>query len=130
VAAPADVHNRRKLLYVEDNPVNLLLVQMILAQRQDIELLAAETGEAGLEIAVREHLDLILLDINLPGIDGFGVLERLKTAPVTRDIPVVAITGNAMPRDIERGMAAGFDDYLAKPLDVPRFLAVVDVLLA
>jgi len=130
VAAPADVHSRRKLLYVEDNPVNLLLVKMILAQRQDIELLAAETGEAGLEIAVREHLDLILLDINLPGIDGFGVLERLKTAPVTRDIPVVAITGNAMPRDIERGMAAGFDDYLAKPLDVPRFLAVVDVLLA
>jgi CheY-like chemotaxis protein len=111
---------------VEDNPANLRLVQKMLAEREDVEVIAASSAEAGLEIAVQARPDLILLDINLPGMDGFEALRSLRTNPVTRDIPVVAITANAMPRDLERGRAAGFSDYLIKPLDVARFHQVVD----
>jgi signal transduction histidine kinase/ActR/RegA family two-component response regulator len=126
-AAARDVAaNRCRLLCVEDNPANLRLVQKMLAEREDVEVIAASSAEAGLEIAVQVRPDLILLDINLPGMDGFEALRSLRANPVTRDIPVVAITANAMPRDLERGRAAGFSDYLIKPLDVARFHQVVD----
>ena len=77
-------------------------------------------------MAVRERPDLILLDINLPGMDGYGALERLREDPVTQSIPVIAVTANAMVRDVERGMAAGFFAYLAKPLDVSLFFETID----
>jgi signal transduction histidine kinase/ActR/RegA family two-component response regulator len=126
-AAARDVAaNRCRLLCVEDNPANLRLVQKMLAEREDVEVIAASSAEAGLEIAVQVRPDLILLDINLPGMDGFEALHSLRANPVTRDIPVVAITANAMPRDLERGRAAGFSDYLIKPLDVARLHQVVD----
>jgi CheY-like chemotaxis protein len=70
--------------------------------------------------------DLILLDINMPGMDGYRVLKILKAEPRLKDTPVIAITANAMPRDIERGMAAGFADYMTKPLDLARFLATIN----
>ncbi|MGK2952044.1 MAG: MASE3 domain-containing protein [Thiobacillus sp.] len=128
-AAPAVAGDRRRLLYVEDNPANLRLVEKILAKRQDIDFVAAASGEAGLKLVLQAPPDLILLDINLPDMNGFEVLRHLKDNPLTRNIPVIAVTANAMPRDIARGREAGFSDYLTKPLDVGHFNLMVDALL-
>lgn len=117
------------VLYIEDNPSNIKLVAQILGRRKHIHLLTAHTPELGIELALMRHPELILLDINMPGMDGYQVLEVFKADPVTKDIPVIAITANAMPRDIERGRAAGFANYLTKPLDVERFHKVVDAYL-
>lgn len=114
------------VLYVEDNPANLRLVQKILGKRTDIELFSATSAEEGLETVGRMHVDLILLDINLPGMDGFEVLQRLLADPSTRAIPVIAVTANAMAPDIERGKAAGFKDYVVKPIDVSVLLVAID----
>ncbi len=119
-------NGRHTVLCIEDNAANLRLVQKIVATRADIELLDAGTAEAGLEITARQSPDLILIDINLPGMDGFEALRRLRENPVTRTIPVVALTANAMTRDIERGRAAGFNAYLTKPIDVAEFLDMID----
>lgn len=119
----------RTLLYIEDNPANLRLVQKIIATRTGLKMLDAHTAELGLEIAKIQHPDLILLDINLPGMDGFEALRCLHNDPAISAIPVVAVSANAMERDIEKGMAAGFADYLTKPLDVPKLLALLDTLL-
>jgi PAS domain S-box-containing protein len=116
----------RRVLYIEDNLVNLRLVAKILARRPHIEVITAETPAQGIALALAHHPDLILLDINMPGMDGFAVLQVLKSDPGLAGIPVVAVTANAMASDIERGRAAGFSDYLTKPLDVLRFNAVVD----
>ena len=115
-----------KVLCIEDNLSNLILIQKILASRNNIELFEASSGELGLEIAMREPLDLILIDINLPGINGFEVLRRLKSDSLTKDIPMVALTANAMKQDIELAREVGFDDYLTKPIDVINFLDTVD----
>jgi CheY-like chemotaxis protein/anti-sigma regulatory factor (Ser/Thr protein kinase) len=120
---------RHRVLYIEDNPANLKLVAQILARSKDIELLTADNPQAGLALATAQAPSLILLDINLPGLDGYQVLARLKADPRLCAIPVVAVTAKAMPRDIERGMAAGFSDYLTKPLDLARFREVVERLL-
>jgi PAS domain S-box-containing protein len=117
------------VLYIEDNPANIKLVAQILGRRQHIRLLTAHTPELGIELALARRPDLILLDINLLGMDGYQVLEVLKADANLKTIPVVAITANAMPRDIERGRAAGFNEYLTKPLDMGQFHAVVDRLL-
>ena len=105
------------VLYIEDNTVNVLLMQAMLAQQTRLHMLSAETPEAGLQIARTQRPDLILLDIQLPGIDGYEVLRRLRAEDTTRDIPVIAVSANALRADIERGRAAGFDDYLTKPID-------------
>jgi PAS domain S-box-containing protein len=118
------------VLYVEDNPANLRLVRQLLARRGDIRLLASGEALDGLDLARRERPDLILLDINLPGMDGYELLGRLREDPATRAIPAVAISANAMPEDLARGRAAGFRDYLTKPLDVGRLLRLVDEVLA
>lgn len=111
---------------MEDNPANLKLVQKSMAARGDIELLAATSAEEGLEIARQQRPALVLLDINLPGMDGLAAIARLREDPLTRHIPVVAVSSNAMPGDIRRAAAAGFDDYLTKPLDMRRLHAMVD----
>ena len=116
----------RKVLCVEDNPANLRLLKRLLGLRPGIEMLAAQDAEAGLVLAQQETPHAILLDINLPGMDGFEALKRLRDDPRTRHIPVIAVTANAMPRDVKRGKEAGFADYLTKPLDVVRFLDVLD----
>jgi len=115
-----------RILCIEDNLVNLRLVVKILARRPHIEVLAAETPAQGIALALAHRPALILLDINMPGMDGFAVLEVLKADPRLAGIPVVAVSANAMASDIERGRVAGFSDYLTKPLDVRRFHAVVD----
>jgi PAS domain S-box-containing protein len=117
------------VLYIEDNPANLKLVAQILGRRKHITLLTAHNSELGIELALARRPELILLDINMPGLDGYQVLAVFKAESRLKAIPVVAITANAMPRDIKRGKAAGFADYLTKPLDVAQFHAVIDQLL-
>lgn len=115
----------RTILYIEDNPSNLRLVQQIFSKIENINLLSAPTPGIGLELAEVHVPDMILLDLNLPEMDGFTVLKKLRSSPWGATIPVVAVSANAMDRDIERGKKAGFDDYLTKPLDIQRFLHVV-----
>ncbi len=119
----------RTVLYVEDNPANLYLMQKIFTTRKDLVLLAAPSAELGLEIVRSRHPDLILLDINLPGMDGYQMLALLKADPALKFIPVVAVTANAMTRDIERGMAAGFSGFLTKPVDIEQLHKIVDACL-
>ena len=112
----------RTLLYVEDNPANLKLVEQLIARRPDLRLLSATDGSLGVALA-RTHLpDVILMDINLAGISGIEALKRLREDPTTAQIPVVALSANAMPRDIEKGLQAGFFRYLTKPIRVVEFL--------
>lgn len=117
---------QRDILYIEDNPANMRLVESILARRQDIRLLTAYKPSEGLELARAHQPALVLLDISLPEMDGYEVLRRLRADVLTRDIPVVAVSANAMPSDLDRGKAAGFQDYLTKPLEVDELLRVVD----
>jgi signal transduction histidine kinase/ActR/RegA family two-component response regulator len=116
----------RTLLYVEDNPANLKLVQEIIGFRQDIRLLTAADGNFGVELA-RGHLpDVILMDINLPGISGNEAMLMLRGDPKTSHIPVIALSANAMPRDIEKSMAFGFFRYLTKPINIGQFFEALD----
>jgi len=117
------------LLYVEDNPANLRLVEQIIARHPDIRLLTAVDGRSGIEIARVSQPDVILLDINLPGINGFEALRTLRSDPSTAHTPVIAISANAMPRDIERGLKAGFFRYITKPIKVDEFMEALDVAL-
>jgi signal transduction histidine kinase/ActR/RegA family two-component response regulator len=120
----------RPILYIEDNPANLRLVQEILAFRTDLTLLAAPDGHAGLALAHMHRPAVILMDLNLPGMSGFEVLAQLRRDPETAHIPAVALTANAMPRDIERGLSAGFARYLTKPIDIEQFNEAIDGVLA
>jgi PAS domain S-box-containing protein len=118
--------NSRTLLYVEDNPANLMLVEDLIARRPDIRMLSAQDGLTGIEIAHASRPGVILMDINLPGISGIEALHILLADPATAHIPVVALSANAMPRDIERGLAAGFFRYLTKPIKVGEFMLAID----
>jgi PAS domain S-box-containing protein len=113
---------KRTLLYVEDNPANMELVEQIVADYPDLRLLTAVTGTLGIEIARAEMPQVILMDINLPGISGIKALKILREDPATAHIPVVALSANAMPRDIEKGLEAGFFCYLTKPIRVKEFM--------
>jgi PAS domain S-box-containing protein len=115
------------LLYVEDNPANMMLVEDIIARRPDIRLLGARNGKSGIEIARSSLPDVILMDINLPGISGIDAMKILAIDHTTAHIPVIALSANAMPRDIEKGMEAGFFRYLAKPIKVVEFMEALDV---
>ncbi len=119
----------RILLYVEDNPANLQLVEQLIARRPDLRLLTAVTGRLGVELARTSQPELILMDINLPDISGIEALEILREDPATAHIPVVAISANAMPRDIENGLEAGFFRYLTKPIKVDEFMDTLNVAL-
>ncbi|GEM_PF-1122447 len=105
-----------QLLCIEDNPTNLDLIRQFFSRRSDIELTTAVDAETGLELAFDMEPDIILMDINLPGKDGYEALRQLKQSAVTRYIKVIALSANAMPDDIEKGLAAGFDRYITKPI--------------
>jgi len=121
---------RQTVLYVEDNPANLALVEYVLRQRRPhLRLISAHTGELGVALAESQHPDLIILDISLPGMDGYEVLGVLRADPQLRDTPIFALSANAMQSDIEKGLEAGFADYLTKPIDVTRLLRTIDTLL-
>ena len=126
--AHADAQSRT-LLYVEDNPANLLLVEDLIARRPDMRLLSARDGNRGVEIAHASRPDVILMDINLPGISGIQALRILAEDAATAHIPVIALSANAMPRDIEKGLEAGFFRYLTKPIKVNEFMDTLDVAL-
>ena len=120
----------RTLLYVEDNPANLQLVEQLIARRPGMRLLAAADADTGVEIARTRQPDVILMDINLPGISGIEALAILRRDPTTASIPVVALSANAIPRDIEKGLEAGFCRYLTKPIKVHEFMDALDEALA
>jgi len=114
------------VLYIEDNPMNMRLMQQIFASQKHLQLREAHTAEIGIKMAYDNPPALILMDINLPGMDGYKALTFLKADERTAHIPVIAISANAMMGDKERGLAAGFADYLTKPLDVDRLLRTVE----
>jgi CheY-like chemotaxis protein len=119
----------RTLLYVEDNPANLKLVEQLIARRPDMRLLSAKDGNTGILLARAHQPEVILMDINLPGISGIEALKVLREDPATSHIPVVALSANAMPRDIEKGLQAGFFRYLTKPIKVTEFMETLEVAL-
>jgi signal transduction histidine kinase/ActR/RegA family two-component response regulator len=119
----------RTVLYVEDNPANLMLVEDLIARRPDLRLLSATDGRQGIEIARTSLPDVILMDINLPGMSGIQAMKVLREDVATAHIPVVALSGNAIPRDIRKGLQAGFFRYLTKPIDVCEFMNTLDATL-
>jgi PAS domain S-box-containing protein len=128
-AASRALIDQPTLLYVEDNPANLALVEQLIARRGDLKLLTAIDAHLGIELARAYLPDVILMDINLPGISGYGALKRLRDDPATAHIPVLALSANAVPRDIEKGLEAGFFRYLTKPIRVHEFMNALDVAL-
>jgi PAS domain S-box-containing protein len=117
------------LLYVEDNLANRQLVEQLIARRSDMSLLSAGDAILGIALA-RTHLpEVILMDINLPGMSGIQALKILREDPVTAHIPVLAISANAMPHDIKKGLEAGFLRYITKPIDVNEFMEALDMAL-
>jgi CheY-like chemotaxis protein len=117
------------VLYVEDNPANLDLVEQIIARRADVNFFSAPEAGAGIAFA-RAHLpDVILMDINLPGISGMDAMQILRADPRTAHIPILALSANAVPRDITHALEAGFVDYITKPIKVRAFLEALDAAL-
>ena len=127
--APNGLLPKCAVLYIEDNSANLALVEQLIARRGDLNILTAINAHLGIELA-RTHLpDVILMDINLPGMSGFGALQILREDPATAHIPIMALSANAIPRDIEKGLAAGFLRYLTKPIKVNEFMEALDFAL-
>ncbi|MFO1273256.1 MAG: PAS domain-containing protein [Rubrivivax sp.] len=129
-AAPAPMatpgSRRGTLLYVEDNEVNALIISELVARRPDLTLHVAPDGGSGVKLALDLRPDLILLDMSLPDFDGHEVLRRLRAQPATARIPVIALSANAMPEDIDRALRAGMADYWTKPLDFAAFNASIE----
>ena len=115
-----------KVLYIEDNPANLKLVEDIFTDYPEIKLLAATHAKMGIDMAIALKPDLILMDINLPGIDGIEALRRLRNFEETHDTPVIAVSANAMKRDIDTAMSAGFKSYITKPININNFRKVIE----
>jgi CheY-like chemotaxis protein len=118
------------LLYVEDNPANLELVEQIVGRRADLRLLGAADASLGIEFARVYQPEVILMDINLPGISGIEALKILRADPATAHIPIIALSANAVPRDIQRGLDAGFFNYLTKPIKVNQLMEALDAALS
>ena len=110
------------LLYIEDNLADLKLVEHVIARHPNVHLLTAVTGNSGIEIARQSHPDVILMDINLPDISGFKARQILRSDPTTARIPVIAISANATPLNIESGLEEGFFRYLTKPINLNEFM--------
>jgi PAS domain S-box-containing protein len=119
----------RTLLYVEDNPANLELVEELIGRRPELRLLSAADGDLGIEFARAYQPEVILMDINLPGISGLEAMKILRADRSTAHIPIIALSANALPRDIEKSLKAGFFNYLTKPIKVDQFMDALDVAL-
>jgi CheY-like chemotaxis protein len=113
------------VLYIEDNPVNALVMKAMAERIPGVELQVGEDGASGLRLAAERRPALILTDIQMPGLDGFEVLRRLRADPALRAIPVVAISADAMPQTVNRSRQAGFDDYLTKPVEMAALQACI-----
>jgi PAS domain S-box-containing protein len=125
----ADGTPLRTLLYVEDNPANLELVEQLVARRADLRLLSAPDADVGIALARAYQPEVILMDINLPGISGLQAMQILRADPATAHIPIIALSANAVPGDVEKSLQAGFFNYLTKPIRVDRFMDALDVAL-
>jgi len=125
-----DEYAVRKLLYIEDNQDNLYMLQLRFDVLGGYELMSATDGAAGIAMAAAERPDLILMDLNLPEIDGWEAARRLKADPATRDIPIIALSAHAMAGDREKALATGCDDFDTKPIEFDRLLAKIEQALA
>lgn len=117
------------VLYVEDNPSNIAVMSAFLDQHPNVRLRTAGDGTSGLALARERRPDIVLLDIHLPGMGGYEVLRQLRADPKLQSVPVVALSADAMPHDLQRGRAAGFDHYIAKPIDLVELLRVLNGLM-
>jgi signal transduction histidine kinase/CheY-like chemotaxis protein len=124
------VDRQYKVLYVEDNPANMRLMEQVLNHRTNIHLLKAHEPLLGLELAAQHQPDIIMLDINLPGMSGYEVLQILHQNNEMQDTPVLAISANAMPSDIQKGLDAGFSHFVTKPIKVQELLDIIDEIIA
>jgi len=115
-----------KILYIEDNQANLVLIRRFMQRLPQFELLEAETAETGLELIRRHQPTVVLMDINLPGMNGFAALEVLKQEDLLKDLNVIAISANALVTEVERGIEAGFDHYLTKPIDFKNLTQLLE----
>ncbi len=129
IALPAANLRQSLVLCIDDHPANLKLMARVLGKTEQFRLLCAQTPELGIGLATKYHPDLILLDVNMPGMDGYEVLQIFKADPLLQAIPVIAISANAMQSDIDRSMAAGFTDYLTKPVDIEHLLLTINRIL-
>ena len=120
----------RKLLYIEDNEDNLYMLQLRFDVLGGYEIISATDGAAGLAMAAAERPDLILMDLDLPEVDGWEAARRLKADPLTRDIPIIALSAHAMAGDREKALATGCDDFDTKPVEFDRLLAKIEQALA
>jgi len=121
-----ETNSQYTILYVEDNPDNMKLMEMIIGRIGNTRLLTAYNAELGLDLAKNERPDLILMDINLPGMNGIEALQQLQKTSETKDIPVIAITAAAKPKEAEDGLKAGFRDYITKPIKVSAFIQTIE----
>jgi CheY-like chemotaxis protein len=126
----APTGTKRLVVQIEDNPANIAFMESFFADIEGVDLLTAPTAEIGLELARAHHPDVILMDVNLPGMDGIEATRRLKTWPETSAIPVIGLSAAAMIRDTRRARDAGFHRYLTKPVDVDELTAVLEELFA
>ena len=130
ITKPDDIGKAtKKILYIEDNPANLRLVSHIIEQFSPYDLISALDGGLGIDLAISQQPDLILLDINLPDQDGFALLKRLQQIDETKNIPVIAVTANVMKEDVEKGNKAGFSDYITKPIEIQKLLDAISKVL-
>jgi CheY-like chemotaxis protein len=119
-----------KVLYVEDNDDNVYMLKMRLELLGDFEVLAAENGEKGCEMAAAEQPDIILMDLEMPVVDGWEATRRLKGNPTTRDIPIIALSAHALAGEREKALAAGCNDFDTKPIEFDRLVASIQQILA
>jgi CheY-like chemotaxis protein len=115
-----------KIIYIEDNQANLVLIRRFIQRFPQFELLEAETAETGLELIRRHQPLVVLMDINLPGASGFTALEILKQEGLLKQSSVIAISANALVTEVERGIEAGFDHYLTKPIDFKHLTQLLE----
>ena len=128
-SAQMDEDLQRTVLYIEDNPTNLLLVSAILSTRPNITFLSAGDAARGIAMAQARCPDLILMDINLPGMDGIAATKKLQIHKETREIPVIAVSAYATEADKKKAMAAGFKEYVTKPFNIRELLQTIDEIL-
>jgi two-component system, cell cycle response regulator DivK len=119
-----------KILYIEDNDDNVYMLKMRLELLDEFEVLTAEDGEKGCEMAAAERPDIVLMDLEMPGIDGWEATRRLKSNPATRDIPVIALSAHALAGSREKALAAGCDEFDTKPVEFDRLVATLRRVLA
>lgn len=116
----------KKIVYIEDNPANLRFMQKVLQGRKDVELHCAEDALLGIDIVRRERPGLVLMDIQMPGMDGYEAFSVLQEDAATKSIPVVAVSANAMDSDIKHAYKLGFSGYLTKPIDIQLLFDTID----